>query len=330
MQHPPKSSINLHTYGKTWTNARLHAIHQLMTFRPTLPLLLLFLTLGRVATATPESVTRAEVDSMYEQARAMLEDRSIQNVESVPLLLETCVRELHPEATLLLMDVFEGKFKGLVANPEQATRLARGMANAAALDDSSPEAFDLRTEAMFRLALYLEKGSGCKADADEACQWMQKAARRGLPQAGVEHARYLMLGIGTPADPQRAWDILHEQALRHPATPNLFFYMGHMCAQGIGMKANARKAFELFRLGARLRAASTTWGPCSKRVIPRPVILKTLINCTAWRPTWATGKLRPTCRGLPSRRAYAPVTAAPHPSASASTTPPSTSSSRSR
>ena len=226
-----------------------------MTFRPTLPLLLLFLTLGRVATATPESVTRAEVDSMYEQARAMLEDRSIQNVESVPLLLETCVRELHPEATLLLMDVFEGKFKGLVANPEQATRLARGMANAAALDDSSPEAFDLRTEAMFRLALYLEKGSGCKADADEACQWMQKAARRGLPQAGVEHARYLMLGIGTPADPQRAWDILHEQALRHPATPNLFFYMGHMCAQGIGMKANARKAFELFRLGARLHDA---------------------------------------------------------------------------
>lgn len=226
-----------------------------MTFRPTLPLLLLFLTLGRVATATPEGVTRAEVDSMYEQARAMLEDRSIQNVESVPLLLETCVRELHPEATLLLMDVFEGKFKGLVANPEQATRLARGMANAAALDDSSPEAFDLRTEAMFRLALYLEKGSGCKADADEACQWMQKAARRGLPQAGVEHARYLMLGIGTPADPQRAWDILHEQALRHPATPNLFFYMGHMCAQGIGMKANARKAFELFRLGARLHDA---------------------------------------------------------------------------
>ena len=98
---------------------------------PLLRFLLILMTAlftGTGAMASPSAVTRADVESMYEQARAMLEDRSIQNVESVPLLLETCVRELHPEATRLLMDVFEGKFRGLKANPEQANRLARGMA----------------------------------------------------------------------------------------------------------------------------------------------------------------------------------------------------------
>lgn len=225
---------------------RLHCIQ--------LALLFLLLPGGGAAASTPRA-TSAEVESIYEQARAMLEDRSIQNVESVPLLLETCVRELHPEANRLLMDVFEGKFKGLDTNPEQAYRLARGLAGTDKLDQLSPECQELRTEAMFRLALYLEKGFGCQINRNEACRWMQKAAMRGLPQARAEFARYLMQGTGTRQDAAQAWELLHTLALRHPDTPNLFFYMGHMCFHGIGMPRDARKAFELFRMGARMNDA---------------------------------------------------------------------------
>ena len=78
-----------------------------------------------------------DVEGMYVQAKAMLEDRSIQNVDTVPLLLETCTREGHPEASLLLLDVYEGKFKGLDASPAQATRLAQELAGSAALDRAS-------------------------------------------------------------------------------------------------------------------------------------------------------------------------------------------------
>ncbi len=218
-------------------------------------ILLLVLLPGGAVQAAQERATNAEVESIYEQARAMLEDRSIQNVESVPLLLETCVRELHPDANRLLMDVFEGKFKGLPATPEQANRLAQGLSETDRLDELGMEHQELRTEAMFRLALYLEKGYGGPADKAEACRWMQKAASRGLPQARAEYARYLMLGTGTRPDSRQAWEILHTLATRHPDTPNLFFYMGHMCLQGIGMPRNSRKAFELFRMGARMNDA---------------------------------------------------------------------------
>ena len=210
---------------------------------------------GAGAGAAPSPVTRADVESMYEQARARLEDRAIQNGESVPLVLETCVRELHPEANRLLMDVFEGKFRGLKANPEQANRLARGLAESSKLDRMKPEYRDLRTDAMFRLARYLEKGYGCKGDKTEACHWMQHAAERGMPEARAEYARYLMLGTGVQRDPGKAWDLLHTLALKQPETRNVFFYMGYMCAQGIGMPRHSRKAFELFRMGAKMKDA---------------------------------------------------------------------------
>lgn len=201
-----------------------------------------------------DKFSRWDVEGMYVQAKAMLEDRSIQHVETVPLLLETCAREKHLDAALLLMDVYEGKFKGLEANPGKATYQARAMAEAAELDNT-PGGRNIRTEAMYRLALYLENGSGCEVSKTEACQWMQQAATRGMAQARVELARYLMTGIGVKANPGQAWQLLHKQALENPHTPHLFFYMGHMCAQGIGIPRNARKAFELFRMGAKLNDA---------------------------------------------------------------------------
>lgn len=196
-----------------------------------------------------------DVEGMYVQAKAMLEDRSIQNVEAVPMLLETCAREKHLEAALLLIDVYEGKFKGLEANPEKATSQARAMAESRQLDQISHEGRAIRTEAMYRLALYLEKGSGCEINKPEAFRWMQMAAERRMPRARVELARYLMTGMGIKPAPEKAWGLLHQQAREAPRTPHLFFYMGYMCAQGLGMPRNPRKAFELFRMGAMLNDA---------------------------------------------------------------------------
>lgn len=202
-----------------------------------------------------KALSEWDVEGMYVQARAILEDRSIQNVSGVPLMLETCVREGHPEAARLLLDVYEGKFKGLEANPQQATHLARSLAEAEQLDKPGSGRAAMRTEAMFRLALYLEKGLGCAADKTEAYKWMHQAASRGMPEARVEEARYLLSGSGVKQAPQQAWALLYDQAQKAPETPHLFFYMGHMCYQGIGVPRNARKAFELYRMGAMLNDA---------------------------------------------------------------------------
>ena len=61
--------------------------------------------LAAPCSAEADSLSSWDVEGMYVQARAMLEDRSIQNVEGVPMLLETCAREGHTEAIRLLLDV---------------------------------------------------------------------------------------------------------------------------------------------------------------------------------------------------------------------------------
>ena len=213
--------------------------------------LLFLLGMGTGSAQQGGNLSQWDVEGMYVQAKAMLEDRSIQNVDTVPMLLETCTREGHPDATILLMDVYEGKFKGLEASPTQAARLARELAESARLDQAAKGKSTVRTEAMYRLAMYLEKGNGCRINKEEAYKWMQHAARRGMPKAKVEEARYLMNGTGVKANPRLAWQLLHSQARENPDTPHLFFYMGHMCSRGIGMPRDARKAFELFRMGAR-------------------------------------------------------------------------------
>lgn len=223
--------------------------------KPSLHPLLLLVLCGLSGQAAEKNLSNWDVEGMYVQAKAMLEDRSIQNVETVPMLLETCTREGHPEASRLLMDVYEGKFKGLPANPRQAAHIVRMMAESARLDAHSPGNRAVRTEAMFRLALYLEKGTGCQQNKQEAYRWMREAANRGMAQAKVEEARYLMHGTGVAPAPERAWKLLHRQARENPRTPHVFFYMGYMCAQGIGMPRDARKAFELFRMGAVMNDA---------------------------------------------------------------------------
>lgn len=178
---------------------------------------------------------------MYARAAMMLEDRSIQNVSSVPAMLESCAGAGHLRAKLLLLDVYEGKYKGLSAQPQKAAQLAYSIATAPENDGETPAARALRLEAMFRCALYCERGYGCRKSAEDAFSWMYLAAVADLGKARVELARYLMAGKGHRAAPKLAIRLLRGQVAKDPRTPHLFFYLGHMYFYGIGLQRPDRK-----------------------------------------------------------------------------------------
>ncbi len=215
----------------------------------------ILMLLCSVATAAPgDSVQRQkpqrwDVEGLYIQARATLEDPDNTHVESVPMLLEACVREGHADAMLLLLDVYEGKFKGLPARPEQAFRTAKLIADAS--DIRTEEGKIMQMEACYRLALYLEKGTGCTRNAYDAYESMEKAAKQGLLKARVEQSRYLMRGFGHRKDERRAWKLLRHVATISPKTPNVFYYMGIICYEGLGNRPDFRKAGKIFSIGAR-------------------------------------------------------------------------------
>ena len=196
-----------------------------------------------------------DVEGMYIQARATLEDRANEHVEGVPVLLEACAREGHAAAIRLLLDVYEGKFKGLPPRPEQAYRTAKLIADSEP-KSPTPEMKQVQTEARYRLALYLERGFGCTPNPEAAYEQMEKAAVQGLGKARCEQCRYLMQGKGHRKDTKRAWKLLRYQVELDPATPNVFFYMGTMCYRGIGHRPDYRKARKLFSMGARLNDAN--------------------------------------------------------------------------
>ena len=198
------------------------------------------------------SPQRWDVEGMYIQARATLEDRSNEHVEGVPVLLEACAREGHTEAMRLLLDVYEGKFKGLPARPEQAFHSVKLIADSSK-QSGTPEGRLMQAEACYRLALYLERGFGCKVNDVEAYEQMERAAALGLGKARAEQCRYLMQGKGHKQDTKRAWKLLRYQVELDPTTPNVFFYM---CYRGIGHKPDYRKARKLFSLGAQVNDAN--------------------------------------------------------------------------
>ena len=216
---------------------------------------ILLLMLCSAATAAPgDSVQRRQpqrwdVEGLYIQARATLEDPDNTHVESVPMLLEACVREGHADAMSLLLDVYEGKFKGLPARPEQAFRTVKLIADAE--DIRTEEGKIMQREACYRLALYLEKGTGCTRNAYEAYESMEKAALLGLLKARVEQSRYLMRGFGHRRDERRAWKLLRHVATIEPKTPHVFYYMGIICYEGLGNRPDFKKAGKIFSLGAR-------------------------------------------------------------------------------
>ncbi len=233
----------------------------MMTTMRLLPLLLcslltLPLEAEEKASAARPLPSRWEVEEMHARARMMLEGKNIRDVSDVPRLLEECVRAGFIPAERLLQDVYEGRFKGLEAQPEKAAKLVLARASApAAPGDAAMES--LRAESMFRYALYCERGFGRKASLPEAFQWMQKAARMGFSRARVELARYLMRGKGHSAAPLRALRLLLEEQERDPDTPNLYFYLGTLCVRGLE-RPNWRMALRYFERGAEHRDARAT------------------------------------------------------------------------
>lgn len=202
-------------------------------------------------TPPPPSFSRVrDPQGMYARALVMLKDTTIKNVSSVPAMLEECVNEGYIPAVYTLLDVYEGKYVGLAAQPQKAARLAYRFAKVPRRDDEAPDAKALRHEAMFRSAIYCERGFGCQKSATDAFRWMYNAAAENMPKARVELARYYMNGIGCEPNPRLALRLLREQAEKAPDTPNLFFYLGHMYFHGIGLPHKDRaQALHYFRLG---------------------------------------------------------------------------------
>lgn len=196
---------------------------------------------------------------MYAQARMILEDKTINNVSAVPALLKQCADAGYVPAKMLLLDVYEGTRKGLEAQPEKAFELACRLSAGSpecATDDERLEAEQAKAEAMYRLALYHEKGFGCKPSPREAYVWMRRAAMTGLRKAQVELSRYLAYGIGHKPEPRVALMNLRKLAVQAPETPHLYFYLGHMCLNGIGMpRPNKLMARRFFEMGAELQDA---------------------------------------------------------------------------
>lgn len=194
-------------------------------------------------------LTREDIEGRYALAKAALEDESITQVGSVPTMLAVCTQHGHAPAARLLLDVYEGRFKGLAAQPEKAAAEARTIAEVPVPFPDDPDCAAMHIEAMYRWALYQEHGYGCEKNEAEAYAWMCKAADAGLPAAQTEKARMLARGKGTAKNLQEAARILLEVARTAPDTPHVFFYLGYVC-YSTNTAAGRRRAAELFYRGA--------------------------------------------------------------------------------
>lgn len=243
-----------------------------LRFAPLVLLLTLSLT-GGAQELIRDTLSQWDIEGMYVRAKALLEDRDNSNVESVPVLLDTCFRAGYAPAARLLPDVYEGKFKGLAEKPEQAFETVSNIVAHPLPDPNDEDLKRLHREALFRLALYLEKGYGCTADPVAAFQRMTQAALEGYGPARVELARYLMTGKYTEPQPEQAWSLLYEQAKADPTTPHVFFYMGYMCYKGVGHPSDPRKAARIFLKGAQVNDAdcmNNLGAICEKGITMRP------------------------------------------------------------
>lgn len=208
-------------------------------------------------------VSAAEVQLRYEKALSILNDTTVNDVSSVPCMLESCAEAGHAQATLLLLDVYEGKRKGIEAD----MRKAADWANRIAIHSPNRA---LAAEARFRLACYEER-RGTRQSLKEAFDNMRRAAEMGSPKAQAELARYLMRGIGTARNPQAAIRVLKKLAKENPEAPNLFFYAGYMYMKGLGIYGGPDYK--------RLFSSTTKDACCMMHVLPT-----TLVSCMneAW------------------------------------------------
>lgn len=199
----------------------------------------------------PAQPTPDDARGMFARATALLQDTRNTDVARVPELLETAA-PLYAPAAYELLNVYEGRYKGLPEQPERAAELARGLAEGKLCADAAARC----PEAMLRLARYLEHGYGCAANMMQAVQWIRRAADAGYEPARVELARCLMLGKGVKQDARAAWKMLMGVAHRAPDTPKVYFYLGTICYRGLAFRVDHYNAARLFREGVRREDAA--------------------------------------------------------------------------
>ena len=220
------------------------------------------LTLLTVAPLTAQEtdtrLTRAKVEADYTTTAYILNDPENESIHNVISTLERCTEHGHPLAAMLLLDVYEGKRRGLAALPDKATKLAIGIANGSIpLNEEHPQSIQARLESMYRLSLYHEKGFGLPKSNSEAYEWMLKASNGGYGKARVELARYLITGKGGHKSPRMALRLLKAQAATDASVPNLFFYLGYIYLSGSGMpKPKPELAFKFFSIGEKFNDAN--------------------------------------------------------------------------
>lgn len=196
---------------------------------------------------------------LHHLANIMLEDTAYQNVSGVPNMLQQSWNRGYAPAAYTLMDLYEGRHKGLEPDPSQGYTFVESLLELKPKEgeELSPDLVELQQEALFRLAGYKEKGWGCDRDPRAAYTYMEKAANMGLRKAQAELARYLMNGYGCPSSPELALRILvllHQQA---PDTPNLYYYLGYMCYRGLGLKSpQIKHAVKFYKLGIQRKDAN--------------------------------------------------------------------------
>lgn len=198
-----------------------------------------------------------DIEGMYTHAAFILDNRGNTNIYGVTAMLEKCAQWQHPLAIELLLDIYEGKRKGLESHPQKAAALARLVAEGKLIPDKShPESNRVVNECMYRYALYCEKAIGQERSEKEALKWMLQAANAGAGKARVELARYLMDVSKPYADPRKSLKLLRYQAKTAPYTPNVFFYLGHMYMTGKGLPhPMPQLAFECYQLGEKVKDA---------------------------------------------------------------------------
>ena len=218
---------------------------------------LLSLSSFALAVEAEFEVPLAQVETAYTTTAYILNDRNNESIHHATSTLEYCVENGHPLAALLLLDVYEGKRRGLPAQPQKAEALARGIASGEQkLSSEHPQAITARLESMYRYALYCEKGIGRAKSEHDAYEWMLKASNSGYGKARVELARYLITGKGGHKNPKTALKLLKAQAGIDATVPKLFFYMGHIYLSGAGLKKpNYERAFHYFSYGMQFNDA---------------------------------------------------------------------------
>ncbi len=210
-----------------------------------------------VARESRLSAQRAE--DMYVLARTLLVDKSVRDISSVPRLLEQSAEAGFIPARLLLLDVWEGKFRGLAAERDKAYTLADEMSRVELPPDASHEAKAAKIEAMQRLAGYLEDSAFITGAQRQAFHWMREAAKLNSHRARAELARYYFKGIGCTPNPIEAIKLLKALTKEAPTTENIYFYLGYICQRGLGLsKPMYNKAAQYYQQGMQLGDARAT------------------------------------------------------------------------